>query len=385
MEQSQKRKRRQLKIKIQSVAALAIVWVLCAIMAVLPVGSGVFFTFSKPVRLLFGQSESKGIYQGSDHMLFEEIKAVDKKALDQNIAAIQSFSEANYNTDISMLLVPSAANIQAKKLPASAVFDDQSAQLKEIKESLDGSVTWVDAEKALLDHKDEEIFYHTDAHWTSLGAYYSARVFYDAMKLDAASAPNMKSYVVNNHFNGALSKESGYEKNYQDSISIYSASDVKDNPKVLVENISAGEKMATLYDVSKLDTANGYDLFLGGNAGAVRIITSVNSPKRLLILKDSFANCMVPFLTPFYHEIVMIDVEEEQANVQSYLGNSNYTDVLFLCSANTFVTNKALPSLLENISTMRVEQPTQSEQEEQTDDETEMTSSQDEETTDEEE
>lgn len=354
MEQSQKRKRKTLQMKIRTMLALAAVWIVCGVLVILPMGSGVYFTLSKPVRLLFGKSESKGIYQGSDHSLFEDIKTVDQENLDKNIDAIISFAEANYNMNISVMIVPGAANVQSKKLPASAVLEDQSAQLKKIRKSLEESVQWVDVEKTLKEHKDEEIYYHTDPHWTSLGAYYGSRVYNEAAGLDDAQAPDVKSYVVNNHFNGALSRESGYEKNYQDSISIYSASNVKDNIKVIVENDGDDEKKATLYDIKKLDTKDGYELFLGGAKGMTRITTSVNSQKRLLIFKDSYANCMVPFLVPFYHEIVLIDTSSYQGDLNEVYQGTKFTDVLFLYGGNNFVTDDKIAGLLESVSVTAV-------------------------------
>lgn len=364
MEQSQKRKRKQFHMKIRTVLVLAAVWIVCGVLVILPMGSGAYFTLSKPVRLLFGKSESKGIYQGSDHSLFEEIKTADQKNLDKNIEAIKTFADENYNMNVSVMLVPGAANVQSKKLPASAVLEDQSAQFETIRKSLEESVQWVDVEKTLKEHKDEEIYYHTDPHWTSLGAYYGSRVYNEVSGFDDAEAPDLKSYVVNNHFNGALSRESGYEKNYQDSISIYSASNVKDNIQVIVESDGSDEKKATLYDIEKLDTEDGYQLFLGGGEGMTRITTSVNSQKRLLIFKDSYANCMVPFLVPFYHEIVLIDTATYQGDLNDVYQDTKFTDVLFLYGGNNFVTDDTIAGLLEGLSVTTVPESTVDESQE---------------------
>ena len=119
-----------------------------------------------------------------------------------------------------MMLVPNAANIEADKLPYCAVTEDQDKQFQKIKASLGTAFQWVNVEDTLKKHRAEEIYYHTDHHWTTLGAYYGYQALAAAMKLDTSKAPAMKSYAVTNSFNGTLSATSGYETDYNEPIYI---------------------------------------------------------------------------------------------------------------------------------------------------------------------
>ena len=74
-----------------------------------------------------------------------------------------------------------------------------------------------------------------------------------------------------------------------------------------MNDVDRQKKTATLYDSSKLDEKDKYALFLGGNTGLLDIRTTADKTDRLLLIKDSYANCFVPFLTAYYREIFVVD------------------------------------------------------------------------------
>ncbi|MGN1166997.1 MAG: DHHW family protein [Lachnospiraceae bacterium] len=310
-------------------------------------GKRFFEKINHSVETLLGKRESNGVFQGKKHHLAEKIETPDQESMGLNIEAIKEFDTTYYNIPVYFMLVPDAANIQSDMLPSSAVTENQSLQFEEIKKMVGEELIWVDAESALKEHKDEKIYYCTDEHWTTLGAYYGYEALAKTMGLDLSQAPKMKSYVVNNDFNGSLSEKSGYEKGYQESISIYSAKNTKDNTRLLMTNGDTSEKSATLYDSSKLEKKNKYELFLGGNSGLLDIETTVDSTKRLLIIKDSYANCLVPFLVSHFREIVVIDPDYYKGNLKDVMQNKKFTEVLFLYSGNSFVTNENIRNILD--------------------------------------
>ena len=76
------------------------------------------------------------------------------------------------------------------------------------------------------------------------------------------------------------------------------------------------------------------------------IETPVKSSRRLLLIKDSYANCFVPFLTQHFREIVVIDPRYYFENINKLIKNEQITDVLFLYNANTFFEDRSLPMML---------------------------------------
>lgn len=309
-------------------------------------GRGVFKGLDFSVRTVFGKRESEGVYKGNGEYLLEEIAAPDEKAMEENISKIQELAGTYYKIPVYVMLVPNAAYIQSEKLPAYAVSRDQKKQFDDIKERLGAGINWVEASKALEKHSDEELYYRTDKNWTSLGAFYGYEALAAAMELETSRAPKLTPYVVNNDFIGSLVRQSGYGKGYEDSITVYVPNSTRDSVKTLVTNMDTDKKYATLYDSTKLDKEDKYSLFLGGDAGMLDIKTTADTTDRLLIFKDSYANCLIPFLVPYYREIVAVDASLYDGNIQEIMQKAKFTSILFLYNGNSFVTDTYLSKVL---------------------------------------
>lgn len=311
-------------------------------------GKSVLGALERSVADLFGKRTSNGIWKGRDGYLLEEIAAPDEKNMEKNIWSIADLAETYYNIPVYFMLVPNVANVQSDKMPAYHIGRDQDRQFDEIKKSLGNGIIWVDVRKTLGKHKDEDIYYRTDRNWTTLGAYYGYESLVSAMGLDTSKAPKLTSYAVNNDFAGSLSKESGYGRSYEDSITVYVPENQKDNTELLVINGDTKSKSATLYDTSKLEGRDKYSLFLGGDYGLLDIKTTAETTDRLLIFKDSYANCLIPFLVPYYREIVVVDPSIYDGNVQEIMQKTKFTSVLFLYNGNSFVTDTYISKVLSN-------------------------------------
>ena len=118
----------------------------------------------------------------------------------------------------------------------------------------------------------------------------------------------MKPYAVTNAFNGTLASTSGYETGYDEPIYIYAPDNLKNATEAVVNNVNEKKKTATLYDTSKLKGKDKYALFLGGNYPILDIKTTADSTDRLLIIKDSYANSLIPLLTAHYENIYVVDL-----------------------------------------------------------------------------
>lgn len=309
-------------------------------------GRGAFKGLNFSVQTMFGKRESEGIYKGNEKYLLEEIAAPDERAMEENIRKIQELAGTYYQIPVYVMLAPNAAYIQPEKLPAYAVGRDQKKQFDDIKEKLGAGINWIEVSKALLKHSDEELYYRTDNNWTSLGAFYGYEALAAAMGLDTSRAPELTPYVVNNDFIGSLAQKSGYGKGYEDSVTIYAPKNIKDSVKILMTDMDTGKKYATLYDSAKLEKEDKYSLFLGGNAGMLDIKTTADTTDRLLIFKDSYANCLIPFLAPYYREIVAVDASIYEGNIQEIMQKAKFTSILFLYNGNSFVTDTYLSKVL---------------------------------------
>ena len=121
---------------------------------------------------LGGSHMENGVYIGKNGRLFEEIQVPDQGQMSENLTAIKSFSERYPDIPVSMILAPDAACVLSESLPLFGGVEDQSQLISMVKNELDDSVNWIDAVSVLNRHRSENIYYKTDPHWTSLGAFY---------------------------------------------------------------------------------------------------------------------------------------------------------------------------------------------------------------------
>lgn len=301
--------------------------------------------------LLMGKREENGVFKGRQNYLLEDIAKPEEEQMEENINAIKEFEESYIDIPVYMMLVPNAANVMADKLPRLAETENQTKQFENIRKMLGDKIKWIDVKGTLTKHKEDGVYYHTDHHWTSLGAYYAYEELAAAMGLDTSKAPQWKSYAVSNDFNGTLSASSGYEQGYREPISIYVPEEGQEAPQVVVNYVDEQRKTASLYDSSKLKEKDQYALFLGGNYSRIDIKTTADTTDRLMLIKDSYANCLIPFLTPFYREIIIIDPRYYYGDIHQVLEENKITNVLFLYNGNTFVEDNSISGVLNNDET----------------------------------
>ena len=284
-----------------------------------------------------GAKMENNIYIGKGGQLMENIEVPDEDQLDANMTAIQNFAQTYEDIPVTMMLVPDAACILTDRLPAFAEVEDQRQMFSMAERKLGDSVNWIDTVSILNKHKSEKLYYKTDHHWTTQGAFY---VFQDAAQtfgIEGDVSDDFVSYTVTDSFNGVLAASSGVGLDERELIDIYVPTEGDDD--VIVDYVDEGRKTTSLYDSSKLDTRDKYGVFLGGNTSVIDIKTVSTSQKRLLIVKDSFADCFIPFLAPYYREIVVVDPRYYSGTMDEIMDTYRITDALILYSGNTFFTD----------------------------------------------
>lgn len=287
-----------------------------------------------------GSRMENGIYIGKDGQLLQDIQVPVQEHLSENLDAIKEFTETYQDIPVMMILVPDAACILNDRLPWLASVEDQNQMISMVEQSLGDSVTWVDAASALNKHKREKIYYLTDHHWTSLGAFYTFQEAAPALGIEEDVSDKFLSYTVSDSFNGVLASESGAGLGTEENIDIYVPRE-GDND-VIVNYVNESKRTTSLYDSSKLETKDQYGVFLGGNTSLIDIRTVSTSQKRLLVVKDSFANSFIPFLAPYYREIVVVDPRYYSGTIEDIMSSYRITDALFLYSGNSFFTDNSI-------------------------------------------
>ncbi|MCI9329081.1 MAG: hypothetical protein HFH22_04500 [Ruminococcus sp.] len=293
---------------------------------------------------LGGSRQEEDILIGKDDYLMEEIVSPDQDTLMENLEAIRQFAKRSRDIQTYMLLVPNAANIMRDRLPAFATVSDQSRMFAQVKRELGEDVEWLDAAEALKKHAGEQIYYKTDHHWTSLGAFYTFSQVAEQMQIKTDVSSGFVSYPISTTFNGMLAAKSGCRMDVREDIYMYVPRDTDND--VVVNYVDEQRKTASLYDSSKLKTRDQYAVFLGENTSVVDIKTVSESKRRLLLIKDSYANSFAPFLTPYFREIVLVDPRYYSGTIEDIMDTYRISDVLYLYSGNTFFQDNNLKGVL---------------------------------------
>ena len=199
---------------------------------------------------------------------------------------------------------------------------------------------WFDAEAVLREHIDEELYYRTDHHWKTLAAYYVYAAWAKEKGLSPLALADYEIETVTDEFQGTIEAKVGGDVGC-DSIQIFRPKEEK--PYSLLYNREETE--TDLYDWDALKTKDKYALFFGGNQPVVEGTIENGSNRRLLVIKDSYAHCFLPFTFHDFSEVDFVDLRYFNESFREYRKDKEYTDILFLYNASGFAEDASLVKL----------------------------------------
>lgn len=295
---------------------------------------------------LMGKTESNNIFLSDRGYLIESFISPDRKVCQDRLKKLKQFVQSQKKLKQYMLIAPTAVSIYRDLLPEFAPAGDQDAFLDQLKtDAEDAGITFVDVRDAFRSAEETQLYYKTDHHWTTDGAYLAYRQFAQAAGLKE-TAVSYQRMLVTDSFRGTMSASSGFRMWEKEKMYIYLPE--KGGVEYAVNYVSEGLKSASFYETDKLDVRDKYAVFLGGNHSLVKITTAAGSGKVLLLLKDSYANCFVPFLAEHYDKILMVDPRYYYDDLKQLISSEKVTDVLYLYNANGFAQDTSLADVLEN-------------------------------------
>ena len=311
-------------------------------------------------QYLLYHREINGVYVGKDHYLFDKIVDSDlsEKNYRTNLGYVTAL-KANTDADVSVMLIPSPGTVLTEKLPTRAVLYDP-ASYETLGEELCESdcVRWVqtrDALKSVDRNSFDQIYFCTDHHWTTNGAYVGASTYLGTQDVQIAEQERFDVQIMSDSFYGTLySKVAGLPGARADELEL---------PQALPEHLvieadsapadalgADGEKtmpkLTGIYDLSKLDMKDKYAVYFGGNYGKITIKNPEAEGKgTLLIIKDSYANSMVPYLLDHYGQITMIDLRYYNESVPE-LAAEGWDEMLVCYEMSNFIKDRNLFKLI---------------------------------------
>ena len=293
---------------------------------------------------LLGHREQNGVYLGKRGFLFEAQTPLDEERLQKTTDAINALMAQEKHAQCAMILAPNSTYVLKKYLPYGLKMDDQKAQLTTVKNALQGEkFSWVSVLKSYEKVEDPTtLYYHTDHHWTTRAALRAFLSLSSKWNL-GAKEKSFNIEAVSKKFSGVLAASYG-ERKIKDVLEICVPK--KSEGTYTVSYESQSKVTASVFDTEKLDQRNQYEVFLGGNYDKIVIQTLAETEDTLLLFKDSFANCLIPMLTPYFTKIVIIDPRYFSDSLQDIIDDNEFTHILFVYILNTFLADKSLAGVL---------------------------------------
>lgn len=286
---------------------------------------------------LFGKIENNGIAYGKDGQMFEKYQTTNDARIERNIDFVKSFIEKNADKNITFSIIPNAYTILEDKVPTGLNNVDQEKYIQSLYDQLDGyeNLQTLNFIPLLRQHKDEYIFYRTDHHWTTYAAYLAYQSYCQQKGLTPVDVNRLQSHEIKDFYGTFYSKTKLFNT-ISDTIVYY---DIP-STSVLVDY----EEVDGFYDYSKLEERDKYAFFMRGNNGLTIIKSDNNLDKkdhltRVLIIKDSYSNCLIPFLTYNYDEVYVVDLRSLGAQLSNLMEQTEFDDILIFYNFMNFASD----------------------------------------------
>ena len=337
----------------------------------------VFMTVRAGYERLTGRNRVNGVYLCDDGYYIEEYKGLQNAS--RIVAAVTRLNERCESANIRAVLVPTAVSVYADKLPATAKGADQEADrqavMKAVLEKIGGignsgdtvtdgtgqkagktpeegtgqvlngtqtggkSFAWVDVAEALQGAKGEQLFYKLDHHWTTYGAYVAYREIIKSFGFTPLERTQFTERAVSTEFKGTFASKVNDLLAKPDTITAFES----DRLALTVSYPDRKITTDTLYAPDYLTKKDKYSYFLNNQNTFIEIHNAnAQSDRTLAVVKDSYANCLVPFLAEHFSTIYVFDTRYYRGKVTDFINQNGVTDVLFLYNMYTIDTDTGI-------------------------------------------
>lgn len=251
--------------------------------------------------------------------------------------------------DVYNMVIPLSSGITfPDNLQDQIKSSDQREAMQKIQSKLDDNVHVVDIYDSLMQHRDEYIYFRTDHHWTTLGAYYAYEDFCEAKgiepeELDSYESKDFEGFV------GSFYNDCGEAKlkANPDTVTAY----YPNSDSILHVTAADGTKYdwPVIYDVSNYSDSLKYSAFIGAdNPYTVIENKDLTDGSACIVVKESFGNAFIPFLVDHYQKIYVVDYRYWTGSISELAEKKNAEDVIFLNNLS-MIRNKSLVGKLHRV------------------------------------
>ncbi len=289
-------------------------------------------------ELTLGKMQNNDVFI-HDQMLLSPILNYKENIFLSNVESVKKFVQANQDK-VFFALIPNKESIYTELLPKQLEPVDMSALIESA--YLNSGAKSIDIKEALTGKKTEYIYYNTDHHWTSLGAYYGYGALSDKLGFSKNDISMYDRKIVSDSFSGTNVSASGFYWFAPDNMEIF----VPEDDDISILNYSTGKAEKTgLYAPEFLEKKDKYKFFFGGNTPLIEIQNMDAPQKSILIIRDSFCDSLLPFLIDEYSNISVIDLRYYNESLNDYIKEHKFDQILIIYGIRTFTEDNNLYKL----------------------------------------
>ena len=297
-------------------------------------GRDFFVGLNAYTDLLTGRQIAKDIYVVRNQRLVEAPVKENPAAVEKNMNAINQFAE-KAGVPVDLMLVPSAGWAVQRSViaPADSYHDEEI--IRDIYSHAGNRLSCIDLASHFAGFSDlPDMYYRTDHHWTSLGAY-RAYQYYMAQKGMEYRPQEMYTIETHGGFHGSTYSRSALWLTPAEEIEMWHGSD----GLICSNEDKQGQHDGPFY-TERLEEADQYTVFLDGNHSLVRIHNPAAAGKgNLLVIRDSYSNCLGAFLAESYENVILADLRYYKEPLAQLCETEHIDSVLVCYSLSNFMTD----------------------------------------------
>ena len=273
-------------------------------------GRDFFIRVKAAAEMALGKMGNNGVILGEGGTLIPRSESVNTDNLTKNLSAIAAFTKWCENKGIptTTAVAGRSADVLHHTLPnfyGSAYSDALWGTLAEEAHALNRPILPLRDPLHERAKAGEYVYYRTDHHWTTLGAYYGTKEILAEMGEEIAPVETYTREVVSDAFFGTTWSTAGMSWIAPDTMEYFRIAGDTDFTTTILDN---GTSFAGFYDRSYLAKKDKYSSFIGGNNALVTVTKNGGEDRpTLLLIKDSFAHSTVPFLAQHY-DLLIVDI-----------------------------------------------------------------------------
>ncbi len=292
---------------------------------------------------VFTKRENNGVLLGKNGYIIAKTDYTSYPVMDKNISAINTFA-ASPDFDVTVAIAGRSQDVLFRYMPdiypAREVSDAAFARLNE-----NLTVPQIDILTPLREHAaaGEYVYYRTDHHWTTLGAYYAYVEIISSYGIEPYPFEHFTREIVSEKFYGTTWSKAGMKWISPDQMEFFR---FDGDENFVCEIVDSGEVLDGFYDRSYLDKKDKYSAFIGGNNGRVKIYVEGSQKERetLVLIKDSFGHSLAPFLA-MHFDLDVIDLRYYKLPVTDVIREAGADKVLIIYNMDSLVSASNLTML----------------------------------------